>query len=610
MKNKITISALGIITLMIILSGVFLHQQAGEIPENDKCGDGICDETEQKNPNICPQDCEDNQDNIPPRQSKCGDGVCGKVEKANPNLCPEDCEDNSDIQISCQNFPPPNFCPGGVNDVIITSTNENGCSVYGCKGEITADIDDSPFGFHPGNADNYSYSYDLGSRWSRGEGSYVVWDWVDVERNGGFNFTNAVAPAQNKVNSSIKINYDELRLETPDDINIVKNISPFRKGGEFKNEEEKAVYYSFVKSTIERYDGDNDLGCILKSPDCYFKGDNQYPSEEVIIKSEKNPVKFWQMSNQLFDTCERSNCRNNYAKNYAEALKITYKAAKEADSSVSILIAGDSKLEEYPAVFKELNGQYLDIVDKHYFGEDYQYNPKDEFDYLKESLVKAGFDLKQLRFWVTETGTYSGDPITPLGKNIKTDLPYQSESQQASGLFKRYVSSLSYKIEKIFWAWNIVEGFKRDGGIFDLTGLVYDGCEFINNKYQCGGELKYDAGKGSKKLAYYTYKLMTNKLEGSDWDNVEIIQESNDAYVYKFTNQGNPIWVAWSDSGSGSVSLNSLGIDNAKVTEAVPDYENGKEIVDGNVDFENMFKESDISDSVQLGDVPVFIKEN
>jgi len=515
---------------------------------------------------------------------KCGDGICGEVEKKNPQICPEDC--------------------------IVASKQEQGNQDFGL-GDKTYSYNDSPFGFHPGNADDYNYSYDLGSRWSRGEGSYVVWDWVDTRRNGEFNFTGAVAPSQNQTNSSVEINYDDFRLETPNDINIVKNISPFRKGGEFKNEEEKNVYYDFVRSTVERYDGDDDLGCILKSPDCYFKGDNQYPNEEVISKSEKNPVKFWQVCNQLFDTCEKSDCHSNYAKNYAEVLEITYKAAKEADRSVSILIAGDSKLEEYPAVFKELSGQFIDIVDKHYFGEDYQYSPKDDFDYLKESLLEAGFDLEQLRFWVTETGTYSGDPIIPLGKNVKIDLPYQSESQQASGLFKRYVSSLSYKIEKVFWAWNIIEGFKHDGGIFDLTGLVYDGCEFINNRYQCGGDLKYDEGKGGKKLAYYTYKLMVEKLERSDWNNIKIIQESDGIYVYRFTNKesGKDTWVAWSDLGSGNISLNSFGITNVKITEAIPDYNNGKEIVDSDVSFEDMFKETVVNNAINLGDIPVFIEE-
>ena len=39
--------------------------------------------------------------------------------------------------ISCQNFPPPSFCPEGINDVIVTGTDNNGCSIYGCKSNTT-----------------------------------------------------------------------------------------------------------------------------------------------------------------------------------------------------------------------------------------------------------------------------------------------------------------------------------------------------------------------------------------------------------------------------------------------------------------------------------------
>ena len=40
-----------------------------------------------------------------------------------------------EIQSSCQNFPPPNFCPDGVDDIIVIGTDDNGCSIYGCQHE-------------------------------------------------------------------------------------------------------------------------------------------------------------------------------------------------------------------------------------------------------------------------------------------------------------------------------------------------------------------------------------------------------------------------------------------------------------------------------------------
>ena len=34
---------------------------------------------------------------------------------------------------SCQNFPGPDFCPGGIDDVIANGTDEYGCTIWACK---------------------------------------------------------------------------------------------------------------------------------------------------------------------------------------------------------------------------------------------------------------------------------------------------------------------------------------------------------------------------------------------------------------------------------------------------------------------------------------------
>lgn len=62
-----------------------------------RCGDGICDEVEQADPKLCPQDCEPAEAPTPeaeatePAQGRCGDGICDEMEQKNPNLCPGDC---------------------------------------------------------------------------------------------------------------------------------------------------------------------------------------------------------------------------------------------------------------------------------------------------------------------------------------------------------------------------------------------------------------------------------------------------------------------------------------------------------------------------------------
>jgi len=211
-----------------------------------------------------------------------------------------------------------------------------------------------------------------------------------------------------------------------------------------------------------------------------------------------------------------------YAEKYAEVQKSTYTGVKESCPDCQVLIAGDTGKELYPPVYELLNGNYIDIVDKHFFGEASEYVAiQEEMDYLKGSLQSSGFDLDRLRFWITETGTYSGDPVEDRVDPPEQGPPYQSEIQQAQSLIKRYIVSFGYGIEKVLWAWGLREGFGCDCCIFDYTGLVYDG----NYPAQsCDANDSYDRGEEVKKLAYFTYKLMTQKL--SEFTSVEIIQNS------------------------------------------------------------------------------------
>lgn len=510
------------------------------------------------------------------KNGKCGDGICDEPEKANPNLCPTDCKDGE--------------LPEEPIEQPVTPIQYSG----------------SPFGFHPGDANDYSYIQDLGAEWSR-QGQYLIWDWMDADRNRGYKFTDvAPSPKTGPSSPAGKIDYDAQWLKVPENIRIVANICPFRKGGDFTNSEESETYQNFVEKTVERYDGDNDYGCVLPAPDCYKKGDNQYPASEVIEAFKNNPIKYWQVCNQLDDVCGED-CKNNYASSFAITQERTYKGVKAADSSSYVLIAGDSNKNLYPEVFKKLNGKYIDIIDLHRFGKYDWYNPDKDFDSLKTSLQSSGFDTSKLKFWITETGTYSGEPYSERGPG----LPYQSEKQQAKGLIKAYVSALSNDIEKIFWAWNIVEGFQRDCGIFDYTGLVYDGCDCVNNTYTCGPGVGYDKGKDVKKLSYYTYKKMIEVLEGSDWNNTRTVKEKDGIYIYKFVKQGKSIWVAWNDdSAEKQITISGINSSRVKITESVPKYESGKEVTDYSISFNTETKSVNSGKVfITLGDMPVFVEE-
>ena len=134
------------------------------------------------------------------------------------------------------------------------------------------------------------------------------------------------------------------------------------------------------------------------------------------------------------------------------------------------------------------------------------------------------------------------------------------------------------------------------------------------NCYFCSTGLvnnsRNDDGKSHKKLAYYTYKKMVEVLDGSDWNNIQTIQEKDGVYIYKFTKNNKPILVAWNDnSTSKTITISGITSSQVKITEAVPKYESGKEVTDYNTAFNAETKSvSGGKVTITLKDVPVFVE--
>ncbi|MCI5212405.1 MAG: hypothetical protein D3910_27305, partial [Candidatus Electrothrix sp. ATG2] len=156
--------------------------------------------------------------------------------------------------------------------------------------------------------------------------------------------------------------------------------------------------------------------------------------------------------------------------------------------------------------------------------------------------------------------------------------------------------------QKIFMGFGIPEGYKYDEGYFDFTGLIYD------------GRYGNDQGKGVKKLAYYTYKKMTEILAGSDWKSIKTVQQKDNIHIYRLNKNGKAIWVAWNDSGtSKSISLQmEKHIQKVTVTDAVPHYASGKDIDPARSIFQKMTAKITGNPSqldLVIGKSPVFIEE-
>ncbi|NIA29626.1 MAG: T9SS type A sorting domain-containing protein [Actinobacteria bacterium] len=422
---------------------------------------------------------------------------------------------------------------------------------------------DSPFGFHPANVGIAGYpdngfidAENIGVRWHR-PSRYAFWFLIQPDLN---------SPAYD---FSL---YDYQYSSVPQGINILANIAPenprFPQGYTLTGSYVPVdidKYKAFVRATVERYDGDG-IG-----------------EEDFAGGVFPNPIKYWQVGNEPSDQLT----------GFAELQRITYEAIKEACSDCTVLIGGatgfpDDYISKFDSRFApiltELAGQYVDVYDFHWYGTatgEYRLTDtatgEDVYAHIRAALTANGFS-PDMPVWITEMGSYSGDPADPLF----SVEPFQTERQQAGDYFKRFVYSLARGVKKIFPAFGLMEGFKHNDGYFDHTGLIYN------------GEGSNDLGLGVKKLAYFSYKLMTDKLEGSNWDSVQtLIDGTDNIYAYKFTKTetGGPVYVAWwdwfddpgySEGDTKVISLEVGSMESVKITQVVPKAESGTELDENN----------------------------
>ena len=484
--------------------------------------------------------------------------------------------------------------------------------------------EDSPFGGMAGvfqsinnhlNGD-YSYAQDMGVKWYRVV-PFFYWEFIDQQANGHYNFKEFFEP-----NKGVRVNFDQEFTEIPVGIHTVANIATFVEYSAlngavtFASFENNQQYKNFVKALVERYDGDDDFGCVVSAPDCYFAGDGQYPSQQTIDAMKQNPIKYWQVGNVVGT--------NN---NFATFQKVTYQAVKSADSGAKVLIGGDGG--DYATVLSQLHGQYFDIFDFHWYGTangDYLF-PGSAYDhhnggpstfstdvlaYYRNLLNSNGYS--NVPIWITEQSAYSG-AVTPYFRPI----PAQTEQEQAGDYMRRYVYPIANRVSKVFFAYGLMEGISdaQVNDYYDNTGFLYDSrCDLDCKNIWPNGQ---EPARGTKKLSYYSFKLMTEKLEGSDWSNVRtIIDGANNVYAFQFTNKttGRKVYVAWYDYwNSPSQTTKEVTIPvglngKVKITEAIPKYELGRDVTSYATAFNTgVVNVANGAVAIRLGQSPVYVEE-
>lgn len=324
----------------------------------------------------------------------------------------------------------------------------------------------------------------------------------------------------------------------------------------------------------------------------------------VVVARYRDKVDAWQIVNELSDHWW------NTAENYAKLLRITVEEVRKIQPEARFVFAAPSLylfpmnqrksfVEDVLKALQPYPGKWFDYFDLHVIGRGH---PSENMhlklikwhSHYKELLVSYGYDDVG---WFTEINSYGGvDPqATP-------DIPYVSERKQAIDLLKKYFVGAVLGFDQIHNNGGIIEGphsVTGPGG--QPRGRIYDALVYSPGVNQ---------GRSSKKLAYYSLKKVIEKLEDSDWDNTQIIEQEDG--IYKFTKNNKPIWVAWNDSWQEKQIIISGMISNqVKTTEAIPKYESGEDITDYNTAFNTETKTVSTGKiSITLGDVPVFMEEH
>jgi len=486
-----------------------------------------------------------------------------------------------------------------------------------CDNE-TMDYEDSPFGWNP--AKPYKYAGDLGVRWTRPFGYFFWWSVQPDINKKEYYFARDFDGGKNNllnVDKDLRIMPEGMYGMGLIAINLLSDSVEHRRTSENSWAPiNKEAYSDYIKALVERYDGDNNYGCVVSAPDCYVVGDSEYPALETITAITNKPVKYWQITNEpILESPPEVGLTG-----LSELTRLSYIAMKQADPDAKLILGSYSSFsangsnsdfdKRYLPFLQELNGSYADIIDIHLYGDAFgDYLFKDEtagesfIDHIKLSL--GNLFPNNVSIWMTETGTHSGS-IIYLAK-----LDPQSEQRQAGDYVKRYAHGTFKGIEKLFGCLSFVEGTWYDpDDFFSKTELIYE------------GNGTDDLGAGVKKLSYYSYKLMTEKLEGSDWDNIQEVYNSENVYAYKFINKQTQklTYVAWWDYWNEStlatktVQIPVSLTENAKITEAIPAYENGLLLQQSGINYPNFFNKGTtniVNENITLtlGQSPVYIEE-
>lgn len=293
----------------------------------------------------------------------------------------------------------------------------------------------------------------------------------------------------------------------------------------------------------------------------------------------KGKVKYYQIENEVYGA--PNNYWNGTKEGYFNLFKTGVLAIKKADPSAKILVSSVA-LANFDVNDKALstdvtarraqdfmnyifkNGcSYFDVADLHlYYTLD---SIPDRLDWFKNSMLASNNCSKPI--WVTETGGL--DPRAYAKNNNDSSL-------QAEDLVKRFVLIFANGAERAYW---LHVHNTRD----DASDVVWGPMR-----------LAEDAYVKKKKPGYYSFQILIDKI--GEFTSVTKIKDG-----YKFTVDGKPVLVLWSDNNKNIDVSSEIKSPKVRITHIV------KKVTSG---YQPIYLPDEIkpSNNVLISKEPVFVE--
>jgi len=185
-------------------------------------------------------------------------------------------------------------------------------------------------------------------------------------------------------------------------------------------------------------------------------------------------------------------------------------------------------------------GVNFDIIDIHHW-RNYDYYKMTVLPLYRTVLNNNGFT--NVEIWSCENGTHCYQP---------DNTPYQTKTEQASSLLKRYIWNLNNGLDKLFWN-NLIEW----RGFSGLTGSIFNSMGLIGDGSYCGepiNEFNYI------RKSYYSYKILAENIDTDKAlfiDNNSFHNElsGNYDYIYQDLNTTDNFEIFWTDNSFSTYAI-------------------------------------------------------